>query len=202
MANKFPKPLEDLADSLAGLPGIGKRTSERLALAIFEWNPDRIQNLSQLLGTIKTRVQTCEICYNLSESNTCNICSDPSKDHKLICIVENIRQISVILNSGRYNGVFHVLGGRISPLDDVGLEDLNVSKLFERIEHDLVEEIVVATSPDVEGEATAYYLAHELKKRFKTKVTRIALGVPMGSDITFADATTMGMAIETRRPIE
>ena len=199
MSGVYPKLLEQLARYLTALPGIGQRTAERLSLSLLDWDEEQLRALSELIGTLKHRIKFCKTCGNLAESDRCNICLDSSRDSRLICVVENARQIPAINKCGRFNGMFHVLGGRISPLDGVGLEQLNVHTLFERIRNNNVYEVILATSPDVEGEATANYLANELKNDFEVTVTRIALGVPVGSDLTFADVATMAMAIDSRR---
>ena len=201
MSGVYPKPLEQLAGSLSALPGIGKRSAERLALALLDWQNDQLTALGEQITTLKNRITFCENCGNLAESEKCTICLDPIRDHKLICVVENARQIPVINKCGRFNGVFHVLGGRVAPLDNIGIEDLNIHSLYTRIPRDCVSEVILATSPDIEGEATAIYLASELQENYDVKVTRIALGVPVGSDLTFADSATMAMAIDSRRSL-
>ena len=201
MSNIFPKPIEELSRLLCTLPGIGKRTSERLALALFDWEGNQLNEFSRLLASLKERIKNCQICGNLTEYDVCEICQDPKRDSNIICIIENARQIPVIDKCGRYNGLFHVLGGRLNPLSGVHAENLRISTLIDRIKKHHVNEIIISTSPDVEGEATAVYLANELNQKFDIKVTRIALGVPMGSDLTFADSATMAMAIASRRVI-
>ena len=198
MPGIYPKPLEQLARYLSALPGIGKRTAERLALSLLDWEEDQLVALSESIGTLKRQIKLCEICGNLAEANTCDICLDPNRDSKLICVVENARQIPAINQCGRFQGLFHVLGGRISPLNNVDIQDLNIATLYKRIRSHDVTEIILATSPDVEGQATANYLAAELKRDYDVTVTRIALGVPVGADLTFADVATMAMAIDSR----
>ena len=200
-AGAYPKPLEQLARSLSALPGIGRRTAERLALALLDWEDDQLAALGDLIATLKNQITFCKNCGNLAESDKCAICLDPNRDHKLICVVENAKQIQAIDKCGRFHGVFHVLGGRVSPLDNIGIEDLNIHSLFRRIRRDCASEVILATSPDVEGEATATYLASELQENHDVMVTRIALGVPVGSDLTFADSATMAMAIDSRRSL-
>jgi recombination protein RecR len=199
MKGIYPQTLENLTHSLGQLPGIGARSSERMALALLDWNKEDLSELSQLLATLKDKVKYCVTCGNLTEEEKCAICLDQSRDPTLICVVENVAQIPVIQKCGKFNGGYHVLGGRISPLNDITIEDLNVQTLFDRIHKNAVSEIIISTSPDVEGEATANFLANEINENFDIKISRIALGVPLGSDLTYADSATMGMAINSRR---
>ena len=197
----YPKALQDLANSLKALPGIGQRTAERLAMALLDWDEMHLHELSDQLRTLKSRVTQCTICGNLAEGAECRICRNPARDHKVICVVESARQIPVVEKCRRFAGLYHVLGGRVSPLDGVEFHDLNVETLFERISKHSVTELIIATSPDVEGEATATYLGDETRRQFDIKVSRISLGVPVGSDLTFADSATMAMAIDNRQPL-
>jgi recombination protein RecR len=198
--SQFPAAIDELAAALGDLPGIGKRTAERLALALLDWDPQRLTHLAEQLASLQERVRHCTTCGNLSEGETCRVCADPSRRHSLVCVVENARQIAPVEKSGRYRGTYHVLGGKVSPLDGVDFDSLNAASLFSRVPAEEVTEIVIATSPDVEGEATATYLAEELRSRFPDLiVSRIATGVPVGADLTFADAATMATAIDSRR---
>ena len=197
----YPKALQDLAHSLKALPGIGQRTAERLAMALLDWDETHLHELSDRLRTLKSRVTQCTICGNLAEGAECRICRNPARDHKVICVVEGARQIPVVEKCRRFAGLYHVLGGRVSPLDGVEFHDLNVETLFERISEHSVTELIIATSPDVEGEATATYLGDETRRQFDIKISRISLGVPVGSDLTFADSATMAMAIDNRQPL-
>ncbi len=202
MTNIYPETLERLIYALSGLPGVGKRSAERMALALLEWDSERQRDLGEIIAVLNDRITECTTCGNFAESETCRICADPTRDHTLVCVVENARQIPIINKCGRYIGVFHVLGGRLSPLDNICHSDLNIDALFRRISERHVKEVIISTSPDVEGEATAVYLANELARAFDLEVTRIALGVPLGVDLAFADAATMAMAIESRRPMK
>ncbi len=198
---EYPKAIEELAKSFAALPGIGRRTAERLAMGSLDWDQEELDVFAEHIRTLKERVKICKECANLADDELCRICSNHERDKTLVCVVETPRQIPPIEKSGRYHGVFHVLGGKIAPLDGVEVRDLNVETLYGRIERDGIREVIIATSPDVEGEATATFLAYELRERFELDVSRIAQGVPLGSDLTFADSATMAMAIETRRKI-
>lgn len=202
MPGEFPKAIDELAVSLANLPGIGRRTAERLAIAILDWDNVQLQDLSEQIRDLKTNVKICAECGNLADEEICRICASPSRSFEVLCVVETARQIPVFEKSGRFTGLYHVLGGKLAPLDGVEAADLNIDMLFDRIEANETQEVILATSPDVEGEATAGYLAEELNRRFEITVTRIALGVPLGSDLTFADAATIGMAIDTRRQMD
>ncbi len=199
MAGEYPQAIEELAKSLARLPSIGKRSAERLAMALLDWDERELHELGVQLAELHNRVHICAECGNLADDEICRICASSHRCPEVICVVENARQIPVIEKCGRYDGLYHVLGGKLSPLDGVEVEDLNVETLYDRIEANEVEEVILATSPDVEGEATAGFLAEELRNRFEIKLSRIALGVPVGSDLTFADSATMAMAIDSRR---
>ncbi|HCN08607.1 MAG TPA: recombination protein RecR [Lentisphaeria bacterium] len=201
MMEDYPKALQDLAHSLKALPGIGQRTAERLAIALLDWDETHLYEFSDQLRTLKSRVTQCTICGNLAEGAECRICRNPARDHKVICVVESARQIPVVEKCRRFAGLYHVLGGRVSPLDGVEFRDLNVETLFKRISEHSITELIIATSPDVEGEATATYLGDETRRQFDIKISRISLGVPVGSDLTFADSATMAMAIDNRQPL-
>jgi len=198
---EYPKAIEELTKNFAALPGIGRRTAERLAMNALDWDQERLELFAENVRTIKERVKICSICGNLADDELCRICLDDERDASLVCVVENPRQIPPIEKSGKYKGTFHVLGGKLAPLDGIDVGDLNVETLYRRIERGTIREIIIATSPDVEGEVTATFLAQELKSRFQLKISRIAQGVPLGSDLTFADSATMAMAIESRRDI-
>ena len=197
----YPKTLERIIDFLGQLPGIGRRSAERLALSMLEWDQDQLVDLGNQVAALRDRVKSCSICGNLTEEKNCTICLDSNRDQKVICVVENPSQVPVIQHCGTFEGVYHVLGGRISPLNNINMEDLNIQTLFTRVAEVKVEEVIISTSPDIEGEATATYLANALKEKFDIKISRIALGLPLGSDLSFADSATLGMAIESRRPM-
>ncbi len=199
--DRYPKTIEDLVHSLSALPGIGRRTAERLAIALLDWDPAHLHHLGGLIATLVDRVRPCDACGNFAETALCRICTNANRDTNQLCIVETARQIPVIENCGRFFGLYHVLGGRLSPLDSVDVANLSITSLYDRVAALNISEVIISTSPDVEGEATATYLASELNERFDIVVTRIALGVPLGSDLTFADAATMGLAIDSRRKV-
>ncbi len=195
----YPQAIIRLTEMLSQLPGIGRRTAERLAVAMLDWDAPELQALGEQIRSLLDNVHICSICGNLADADTCSICNDDARDQTTICVVENARQVPVIEKSNRYRGLYHVLGGRLAPLDGVDIEDLNVQSLRDRIAALNVTEVIIATSPDVEGEATASFLAEDLRSDFPVTVSRIALGVPVGSDLTYADSATMAMALDSRR---
>ena len=199
MSGEYPEALEALAGQLGKLPGIGRRTAERLAMALLDWDQGELETLGGRVSRLRQEVHTCKICGNLADGERCRICLAPNRDKRAVCVVEHPRQVPVIEQCGRFRGLYHVLGGRLSPLDGIEINDLNVDSLYDRIATQHVQEVILATSPDVEGEATASYLAEELQKRFDIEISRIALGIPVGSDLSFADTATMAMAIDSRR---
>jgi len=200
MAGEYPRALEHLAERLASLPGVGQRTAERLALALLDWDEQTLRDLGAELAELRQRVHICKTCGNLADEDACRICRNPHRDPTLICVVETARQVPIFERSGRYEGVYHVLGDKVSPLRGVDLEDLAVDSLCKRIEANGANEVMLATSPDLEGEATAACVAEELRERFPgLRLTRLARGLPMGADLSYADAETMAMAIESRR---
>lgn len=197
----YPKALEALIGALRRLPGIGARTAERLALALLDWPDEQLQEFGDVLLHLRERVRFCTVCGNLADGDACRICSDPSRARDVICVVEQAAQVPVIERAGCFRGVYHVLGGRITPLEGRGPEDLRVQELHDRLRSGKVRELILATSPDVEGEATATYLAEELRE-YRVRTTRIASGVPVGADLTFADSATMAIALTTRRTLD
>lgn len=199
MAAEYPQALESLIDELGRLPGIGKRTAERLAMNMVEWDAEDLRELGNRIASLRDLVKHCTECGNLADGERCRVCTNPNRERTTICVVEQARQIPVIEKCGRFGGVYHVLGGRLSPLEGIEPDDLNIEQLFKRIEEEGVQEIILSTSSDVEGEATAAYLAHELQERFELTVSRIASGIPVGADLSYADSATMAMALDSRR---
>lgn len=199
--SSYPTALRDLIQSLSGLPGIGARTAERLALTMLEWPEERLATLAEQIGGLPERVKHCARCGNLADTDECRVCSSASRDATLVCVVEQPSQIAAIERSGSYDGRYHVLGGRLAPLDGVGPEDLRIPQLKERIESEHIREVILATGSDVEGEATAAYLAEELRPQ-GVSVSRIAAGIPVGADLSYADSATMATALTARRPLE
>ena len=189
-----------LVGEFSKLPGIGKRTAERLAYHILKEDDSFAQNLAAAIGEVKERIVFCSICGNMSEEDPCRICENQQRDKKLICVVEEAKDIWSIEKIGTFNGVYHVLMGALSPLDGIGPEKLRIQELLQRVQKDDAEEVIVATDPNVEGDATALYLSRLLKPLGVT-VTRIASGLPVGGDLEYADSVTLSKAIMGRRPL-
>jgi recombination protein RecR len=195
--------IEKVIEHLSHLPGIGKKTAQRLALYILKLPKEEVRSLAESLIHLKERITYCSICSNITETDPCIICSNPKRDRSIICIVEEPKDVLAIERTNEFRGLYHVLGGAISPLDGIGPEDLKITELLERIEGisrsegSKIGEIILALDPNVEGETTTIYLG-KLLKPFNITVTRIARGLPIGSDIEFADAATLARAIEGR----
>ena len=189
--------VEKLITLLGKLPGIGRKSAGRLAFHILKMAPEQALELADTIRAVKEKVGQCEICHNISETSPCHICNDPKRDHSIICVVEEALDVPSLEKVENLRGVYHVLGGRLSPLDGVGPDDLSIKQLLSRIT-DEVAEVIIATNPSVEGEATAVYLA-KLLKPLGVKVTRIARGIPVGGDLEYADVVTLSRALEGRR---
>ena len=200
MADSFPPALENLITQLHQLPGIGKRTAQRLAIYLLKDTDEYVKELSQAILRIKDEIKQCENCYNITESKRCEICTDPRRDQSVICVVEDIVDIFAIEKSNEYRGLYHVLGGVISPLSGVSPDDLRIDELFRRAENPEVQEILLALNPSTEGEATMIYLS-KIFRATKIKVTKIASGIPLGSHLEFIDDATIGRAILSRREL-
>lgn len=185
---------------LAQLPGIGRKSAGRLAFHILKARREEALELAEAIRDIKDKVGFCSRCNNITEEDPCYICTDPKRDNSVICVVEEAMDLAALEKSESYRGVYHVLGGRISPLDGLGPDDIKIKELLGRLD-DNVKEIIIATNPNVEGEATALYLA-KLLKPMGVKITRIARGLPVGSDLEYADGVTLSRALEGRREIE
>ncbi|MEO0077138.1 MAG: recombination mediator RecR [candidate division WOR-3 bacterium] len=195
------KVFKNLFEQLMKLPGIGRKSAQRIAFYIIKSNADEIEMLAKTIVEAKQKLHFCSICFNLTENSICEICENQKRDHSIICIVEDASDIISIERSGKYNGVYHVLGGVLSPIDGVGPEKLNINQLLKRIEEEKPQEIIIATNPTREGEATAHYLS-KLLKPYGIKVSRIARGLPIGSDLDLADETTISEAFEGRKEFE
>ena len=193
----YPKTFNDLIECYKKLPGIGEKNAERLAFATLELDDEIIEVFSNSIKNIKSKTKNCLICNNLSEEDQCTICSDESRNKKIICVVENTKNLVIFEKTGAFNGVYHVLGGLISPLDGINPEDINLEKLFKRVEEEPIEEIILALKPSVEGETTALYIQKKLQNK-NVKVTKIAYGVPLGTDMEYIDAMTIEIAISNR----
>ena len=193
----YPKTFNDLIECYKKLPGIGEKNAERLAFATLELDDEIIEVFSNSIKNIKSKTKNCLICNNLSEEDQCTICSDESRNKKIICVVENTKNLVIFEKTGAFNGVYHVLGGLISPLDGINPEDINLEKLFRRVEEEPIEEIILALKPSVEGETTALYIQKKLQNK-NVKVTKIAYGVPLGTDMEYIDAMTLEIALSNR----
>ena len=192
--------IQDVIDGLSRLPGIGPKGAQRIAFHLLKADPQEVADLAEALLTLREKVQFCEICGNVSQERTCAICRDPRRDPSLLCVVEESKDVVAIERTREFRGRYHVLHGALSPLDGVGPADLKIRELLVRLEREPADEVVVATNPDVEGEATALYLA-KLLKPLGIRVSRIAQGVPMGGDLEYADQVTLARALAGRRDI-
>lgn len=192
--------IQKLLDELERLPGIGPKSAQRMAYFILNSDKDVALRLAQAIEEVKGSVRFCSECYNYSEADLCEICSSSRRSHSVICVVSEPRDIPPIERTGVFSGVYHVLGGELSPMDGIGPEDLRVKELMARLSADTIEEVVIATNPNIEGETTATYLAR-LIKPLNIKVTRPASGLPVGGDLEFADEVTLGRALESRQEL-
>jgi recombination protein RecR len=190
--------IDDLAAELAKLPGIGRKTALRLTYHLLKQPPEQSRKLAASLGALVERVRRCSVCSNLTEEDPCAICSDARRDRAVLCVVEEAADIGAIERAGEFRGVYHVLGGRLSPLDGVGPEDLTVQQLVDRVAGGAVKEVIVATNPSLEGEATALYLQRQIAGQVPV-VTRIGRGLPVGGDLEYADGVTIAQALTARR---
>jgi recombination protein RecR len=198
MAEKYPPALAEIINILKTLPGVGKRSAERMALTMLKWPKDKLKALGRGLETLKEKVTDCPQCGNLSTDNQlCAICSAPGRNNSMLCVVEESTQIFSIEASGLYHGFYHVLGGKLSPLEGRNADNLNINSLLERLADGPVKEVIIALSPDVEGQATAIYIS-ELMQKYDLKITRLAQGLPAGSDISYADSATIAAAFNGR----
>ena len=189
--------MSQLIEALARLPGIGRRSAERIVFYLLKANRGEVQKLASLLVSIKENVFFCEICHNFADSNLCHICADPGRDRGVICVVEDPKDVIAIEKTGTYVGLYHVLLGFLSALEGIGPNEIRIPDLLKRIKENKVREVILATNPNTEGETTALYLARELKS-FHVKVTRIARGIPVGSHIEYSDQATLSRALEGR----
>ena len=193
----YPKPLARLIEELERLPGIGPKSAQRLAFHILERPEDEVRELADAITDVKQSIRYCSQCFNFTDTDPCAVCADERRDHSVVCVVAEPRDVIAMENTGEYRGVYHVLHGLISPLDNVGPEQLRIAGLIDRVRAGGVKEIIIATNPVVEGEATATYLAGVLKP-LGVKVTRIALGLPVGGDLDYADQLTITRALQGR----
>jgi recombination protein RecR len=208
--SSYAPPVQRLVTELSKLPGIGSRTAQRLAFHILRSSPEDATGLAEAIREVKERIGFCEVCFNLTDESRCRICQDPRRDHGMICVVEEPSDVIPMERTHEYSGVYHVLGGALSPIDGIDPEDLKIAQLFARIENggessgEMVEvrEVVLATNPTTTGETTALHIAEELRVRAPAlTVTRLASGLPVGSDLEYADEVTLGKALAGRRSV-
>jgi recombination protein RecR len=194
----FEGPIQDLIDELARLPGIGPKSAQRLAFYLVKAPAPDARRLADAIVAAKDKVRFCRECFGVAEGDLCRICRDPGRDSSVICVVEESKDQAAVEKAGVIKGRYHILGGAISPLEGVGPDDLRVQELLDRVGRDHVEEVILATNPNLEGNATAMYVA-ALLKPLGVKVTRLASGLPVGGDLEYADEVTLGQALEGRR---
>ena len=197
---QYPIPIGNLIEQLSKLPGIGKKTAQRLAFYILEMDDLEVEKLSKSIINAKEKIRLCSVCCNLTDEDPCHICKDKGRDESTICVVEGPKDIIAMEKSNEYKGKYHVLHGVISPIDNVGPDDIKVKELLDRLKDGTVQEVILATNPTVEGEATAIYLS-KLIKPLGIKVTRIAHGIPVGGDLDYFDEVTISKAMENRREL-
>jgi len=196
----FEGPIQDLVDELNRLPGIGPKSAQRLAFHLVKSPAQDAKRLADAIVQAKERVRFCRECFGVSEGELCRICADPGRDGSLVCVVEEPKDVSVMEKAGVIKGRYHVLGGAISPMDGIGPDDLRIQELLDRVERNDVNEVILATNPNLEGNATAMYIGGLLKP-LGLKVTRLASGLPVGGDLEYADEITLGQALEGRREL-
>jgi len=198
--NHYPSSVKNVIRQLNKLPGIGLKTAERLAMHLLSAQEPDVLELSRSIGELKQSIRLCSHCFALSDAELCRICSNPSRDHSLLCVVENQADMVAIENAGAYTGVYHILQGLLSPMDNVGPDDIRIKELMAKIEKGNIAEVIIATGTHVEGEATASYISDCLT-RFSINITRIASGVPMGGELKYVDQVTLKKAMEARHAL-
>jgi recombination protein RecR len=193
--------VQDLIDELGRLPGVGPKSAQRIAFHILQADPADVRRLAHALAEVKAKVRFCTVCGNVAESEECRVCRDPRRDRSVICVVEESKDVVAVERTREFRGRYHVLGGAISPIEGIGPDDLRIRELLARLADGTVTELILATDPNLEGEATATYLARMVKP-MGLKVTRLASGLPVGGDLEYADVVTLGRAFEGRRLLD
>jgi recombination protein RecR len=193
--------IQDLIDELGRLPGVGPKSAQRIAFHLLQSDPIDVRRLAEVLVEVKARVKFCTICFNVSEDDQCRICRDPRRDQTVLCVVEEYKDVVAIERTREFKGRYHVLGGAISPIDGVGPDQLRIRELMVRLADGAITEVILATDPNLEGEATATYLTRMLRE-FGLRITRLASGLPVGGDLEYADEVTLGRAFAGRRSAE
>ena len=196
----YPEPIAKLIDSFSKLPGIGPKTAARLAFHVITMEEETVLNFAKALVDAKRNITYCSICGHMTVDDPCYICEDKSRDRSVICVVQDSKDVIALEKMKEYNGLYHVLHGSISPMDGIGPEDINISSLLKRLQDETIGELILATNPDIEGEATAMYISR-LVKPSGIKVTKIAHGLPVGGDLEYADEVTLSKALEGRREV-
>lgn len=196
----YPSTIKDLIECFKKLPGVGEKTAERLALSILEMDDDVVDLFSNTLGNIKEKIHRCKNCNNLSEDDLCEICKSPNRNKKILCVVEEPKNVIIFEKVGTYNGLYHVLDGLISPLDGINPEDIKIDSLIKRIQTEKIEEVILALKPSIEGETTSLYISKLLEDK-NIKISKIAHGIPIGVDMEYIDTLTLEMALEDRTSI-
>ena len=197
---KYPISIQNLIECFKKLPGIGEKTAERLALSILKQDSQIVELFAKSLIDVNTKIKRCNVCNNLTEEDICEICKSKTRDNKVICIVEDPKNIILFEKIGSYKGLYHVLDGLISPLDGIGPEQLKIGELINRIEKNNIEEIIIAVKPSIEGETTSLYISRMLKG-LPVKVTKLAHGIPLGIDMEYVDIMTLEMALQDRKDV-
>ncbi len=200
MSNIYEGIVQDLIDEFAKLPGVGPKGATRIAFHLLNSDHNDVTKLAEVLREVKEKVRFCKECYNVAQNDLCRICADNRRDQTLICVVEEPKDVLAIERTREFRGKYHVLGGAISPIDGIGPDDLRIKELMSRLSDDSISEVILATDPNLEGEATATYLARLLSP-LGLKVTRLASGLPVGGDLEYADEITLGRAFEGRRQV-
>jgi recombination protein RecR len=201
VASTFTVPVQTLIDNLGRLPGIGPRSAQRLAFHLLKLPADEVERLATSITDAKTRVRFCDRCFNFAENELCPICADPRRDQSVICVVEESSDIIALERTGEFRGLYHVLMGVMNPMEGVGADQLKIRELAQRLVDDSVKEVIICTNPNTEGTVTAMFISRILKD-FPVKVTRPASGLPVGSDLVYADPLTLGQALSGRREID
>jgi recombination protein RecR len=194
--------VQDLIDELGRLPGVGPKSAQRIAFHLLQSDPADVERLVHSLTEVRARVRFCEVCFNVAEAERCRICADPRRDQSAICVVEEPKDVVAIERTREFRGRYHVLGGAISPIDGIGPDDLHVRELLARLGDGTITEVIIATDPNLEGEATASYLSRMLRDIGVPRVSRLASGLPVGGDLEYADEVTLGRAFEGRRLLD
>lgn len=196
------KYIEDAVNEMASLPGVGRKTALRYVLDLLRRNPDEVQRFTHAIDELKKNIKLCKSCYNISDTELCAICASPSRDHSTLCVVEDIRDVMAIESTHQYKGLYHVLGGKISPMDGIGPADLHIGALLERAALPQTREIILALSATMEGDTTAYFLYKKFERQNQVIITTISRGVAVGDELQYADEVTLGRSILHRIPYD